>query len=303
MSILDTPHLFRDWTLQSASSVKTIPQRSKILMLHPQHFKVSYAINPHMLDSQGNLQEVDTLKATEQWKKLVKVFENCGLEVEIMDSQEHLPDMVFAANQSFVFWNQKKERAEALLSNMQFDERKKEVPYFEEYFKAHDYEIHKLPKELSFEGSGDALIDTERGIIFCGYGFRTHKSMPSRICEVTNYPCVPLELSNPHYYHLDTCLALLNQKEVVIVDDAFSDESLDMIYAAFENVIHADPLEGKNSLAANLFCPNGKDVVIDQRNKKLIQQLSDKDYTVHAVDTGEFLKAGASVFCLKQFLW
>lgn len=303
MGILDTPHLFRDWTLQSAPSVKRIPQRSKTLMLHPRHYKVSYAINPHMVDSQGKLHEVDSSKAVQQWKNLVKVFEKCGLDVEIMDSQAHLPDMVFAANQSFVFWNESLQRPEVLLSNMHFEERKKEVPYFEEFFRTQDYTVHKVPRELSFEGTGDAIFDSERGLIFCGYGFRSHKSMPSRLVELTNYPCVPLELCNSHYYHLDTCFAPLNKHEVVIVDEAFTDESLDMIYAAFENVIHVDHIEGKSSLAANLFCPNGKDVIIDQRNTKLIKQLADRNYKMHAVDTGEFLKAGASVFCLKLFLW
>ncbi len=303
MGILDSPPLINDWTLKHPPGVNKIPQRNKVLMLHPQHYKIAYAINPHMVSSGGKLKEIDPKKATHQWQKLVKTFENCSLDVEIMDSQATFPDMVFAANQSFVFWNQSTHSPEAILSNMYHDERKGEVAYFEEYFKGHEYKTHTLPKELSFEGTGDAIIDCEREIIFSGFGFRSHNSMPSRLCEITGYGTVPLELRNPDYYHLDTCFAPLNSKDVVIVDDAFTDESLDLIYAAFENVIHADRKEAKHSLAANLFCPNGKDVIIDERNITLAHLLTERKYQVHSVDTSEFLKAGGSVFCLKLFLW
>ncbi|MEZ4814170.1 MAG: arginine deiminase-related protein [Bdellovibrionota bacterium] len=303
MAILDTPDLLRQWTIANPLSVKTIPQRNKILMLHPQHYKISYAINPHMRLPDGKLKQVDSSKATEQWKKLVKSLENCGLEVEIMDSQAKFPDMVFAANQSFVYWNLNTNRPEVLLSNMKHSERQGEIPYFEEYFNAHDYKIHKIPQELSFEGTGDASIDIERKVIFAGYGMRSHPSTPSRLCELTGYPVVPLELKNTDYYHLDTCFAPLGPRDVVIADDAFSDEGLDLIYAAFENVIHADHIEAKESLAANLFCPNGKDVIIEEQNTRLIQRLSGLGYNVHPVDTSEFIKSGGSVFCLKLFLW
>jgi len=303
MAILDSPPLITDWTLKHPPGVNKIPQRNKVLMLHPQHFKIAYAINPHMVSSGGKLKEIDNKKATLQWQKLVKAFENCGLDVEIMDSQPAFPDMVFAANQSFVFWNRSTNAPESILSNMYHDERKGEVAYFSEYFKAHEYKTHKLPKELNFEGTGDAIIDCEREIIFSGFGFRSHNSMPARLCEVTGYATVPLELRSPDFYHLDTCFAPLGSKDVVIVDDAFTDESLDLIYAAFENVIHADRKEAKNSLAANLFCPNGKDVVLDERNIQLARLLTERGYKVHGVDTSEFLKAGGSVFCLKLFLW
>ncbi len=306
MGLLDTPKSIQKWSENcklSAVGGKKIPQRKRILMVHPQHFQIAYAINPHMKTVDGNLKQINSKKALEQWKNIVQTFEECGLDVEILDAHAQYPDMVFAANQCFPFWNLSSNAAEVMISNMTYKERKGEVPFFENYFKTQEYKTYSLPTELNFEGTGDALLENERKVIFCGYGFRTHQSIPSRICEVSGYDVVPLELKNADYYHLDTALALLNGRDVVAVKEAFSDEGWELITAAFQNVIEADPLEAKHHLSANLFCPNSKDVVIDEGNTKLIQKLEELNYRVHPVDTSEFLKAGGSVFCLKLFYW
>lgn len=306
MGILDTPEAVQNWSDerdQAQSRAQNIPQRKRVLMVHPHHFQISYAINPHMKTSDGKLRQVDFKKAQEQWKNLVQTFEECGLEVQIMDAHPQFPDMVFTANQSFPFWNSQKGASEILMSNMTHQERKGEVTYFNEFFKAHDYVTKNLPKEIAFEGTGDALLDSDRKIIFCGYGFRTHSSMPSRLTELTNFSVIPLELKNEDFYHLDTCLAPLNSRDAVVVREAFTPAGLKLIESAFQNVIYADTHEAKNYLAANLFCPNGKDIVVDESNTKLIPELKKFGYRIHSVDTSEFLKAGGSIFCLKLFYW
>ena len=41
-----------------------------ILMVSPKGFRVDYAINPYMLDSQGHLQRIDEEKAHVQWRRV-----------------------------------------------------------------------------------------------------------------------------------------------------------------------------------------------------------------------------------------
>ena len=69
-------------------------------MVDPEYFDVVYVINPHMKDQVG---KVDHKKARVQWKALRTVYEKLGFPVEVLPGVPGLPDMVFAANQSFPF--------------------------------------------------------------------------------------------------------------------------------------------------------------------------------------------------------
>ena len=45
-----------------------------ILMVHPEHFRVEYLINPYMTDDNGNLNQIDPEKAISQWDALLSVL-------------------------------------------------------------------------------------------------------------------------------------------------------------------------------------------------------------------------------------
>ena len=303
MPVIDQPKDFEALLKQIKQNPASTPPRKRVLVVHPRFFKVSYAINPYMKDAQGALKQIDSSKALDQWKDLIKAFETSGLEVEVLDGQAQYPDMVFAANQSFPFWNTHNQSCEVILSNMSNQERKGEVPYFEECFRSQNIKTHKLPPELSFEGTGDALLDPVRPLIWCGYGYRTQPQTLSRISEISQMELIPLELKSPYFYHLDTCFAPLTEHTAVIVKEAFTDEGLALLQAAFDQLIECDPHEARNSLGANLFCPNGRDVFIDQDNNQLIEDLQVIGFKIHTLNTSEFLKSGGSVFCLKLHLW
>jgi hypothetical protein len=77
--------------------VRTARSR-RYLMCRPEHFEVSYAINPWMDPLQG----VDRDLAVAQWETLRRTYLDLGHEVELIDSLPGLPDMVFAANGGLV---------------------------------------------------------------------------------------------------------------------------------------------------------------------------------------------------------
>src|SRR5215467_8602155 len=64
------------------------------LMCAPEHFTVSYAINPWMTSGEP----VDTGLALRQWQSLRDTYQALGHQVELIDPLPGLPDMVFAAN-------------------------------------------------------------------------------------------------------------------------------------------------------------------------------------------------------------
>src|SRR3954468_7822494 len=65
----------------------------RYLMCRPEHFEVSYAINPWMDVTRA----VDRDLAVRQWETLRETYLGLGHEVQIIDPEPGLPDMVFAA--------------------------------------------------------------------------------------------------------------------------------------------------------------------------------------------------------------
>ncbi len=68
-------------------------------MCPPKFFTVEYTINPWM----GGV--VDRIKAQEQWEKLMTTIQKCGVEVNVMEPADGLPDMVFCCNAGIVNGN------------------------------------------------------------------------------------------------------------------------------------------------------------------------------------------------------
>ena len=83
---------------------------------------------------------------------------------------------------------------------------------------------------------------------------------------------------------------------------AFSAESRARLRESFPRLLEVDGEEAVGALACNAAAFFGTHVVIDRRARKTAERLDALGYEVKTVDTGEFLKSGGSVFCLKQTL-
>ena len=269
---------------------------TKILMCKPEYFDVNYVGNEFMKNNEGN---VNHSKAMEQWEELKKVYEDLGFKVDLIKPVKGLVDMVFTANQSlpFIDGNGKKK---VILSKMKNIQRKKEVQYFEEYYKNCNYEIINLPDEVEyFESEGDCVIDYERNILFGGYGYRTDEKVYDIIAEYMDYKIVKLKLINPVLYHLDTCLSILNSETVVVAESAFDTESLNILKGYFTNIIKADEEENLKYFICNCHSPDGKNVIVQRGSTKFKDDFIKNGFNLIEVETTEFMKSGGSVFCMK----
>lgn len=264
----------------------------KILRVSPDYFAVLYAINPHM-----KVGSVDAAQAREQWEALGRVYEKIGAEVLVLPGEPNYPDMIFCANQSLPF-----ERADGtkavLLSNMANPERAGEVVFFEKWFLAQAYEVVKLDPDLIFEGMGDFIYSSDRSFLFAGFGTRTKKETHRRVEEIIGKPVHSLELAHPDFYHLDTCLAILDAETAVFYRPAFTEEGVQEILRLLPHSIEVTEQEAYR-FACNLHCLNQKFLVIPEGCPRLEGLLTERGFEVHRVDTSEYLKSGGSVFCMK----
>ena len=283
------------------SDLPTMPAPDKVMVVTPAYFDVEYVINPHM---EGHIGGVDKMQAQNEWNHLKDGYKELGFDVKVVEGQKGLPDMVFCANQSLPFIDEDGTK-KVIMSIMHADQRKKEVPYIEDFYKKEGYEIHHLnPENVSdFEGMGDALWHFKRKLIWGGYGFRSSINAYEQISELYDVPVIALELVDESFYHLDTCLSILNEKSALIYSDAFTENGLEMIHQLFDTVIDTSSYEAKKQFAVNAVCPDGKNVMIQQGCTDANQNLRDNGFSVHEYSTFEYIKSGGSVFCMKMMLW
>jgi N-dimethylarginine dimethylaminohydrolase len=255
-----------------------------VLMCRPDHFGIEYEINPWMHVAV----KVDHELAAAQWDALYRTYLDLGVEVELATPVAGLPDMVFTANAA-VLWDDR-----AVLSNFHHPERQGEEAHWRQELERLSFDVHELPRALSFEGAGDALFVGDR--LFLGYGFRTDRDSHRPVARILDVDFVSLELVDPRFYHLDTCFCPLDASNVLAAPDAFSAESLRVIRDLVPNLIEV-PIEVAAGFACNAM-PLGRNVLSSLTISQLEAPLKAAGYTPIPHAMGEFLKAGGGVRCL-----
>ena len=70
----------------------------------------------------------------------------------------------------------------------------------------------------------------------------------------------------------------------------------------FENLIEVPLEEAKEGFVTNGHSPNGTHFIVHKGNDVTVSKLKEIGIEVMEIDTGEFLKSGGSVFCMKMML-
>jgi N-dimethylarginine dimethylaminohydrolase len=283
------------------SAISAAPAReplSRVLMARPDNFTVEAAINPWMKTKSGRLNKVDNRRALTQWDAIRASYESIGITVEVIEAGEKLPDFCFCANQSFPF-HDNHGRPTVILSRMKNASRAPEVPYYERWYSQRGWRVHELPQGVaSFEGMGDAIWHPFKRIIFGGIGPRTAEEAWPEVSRLSGLQVIPLRLSDPRFYHLDTCLACLDASTALWIPAAFDEASRERLKAAFTTLLEVPAGDAAN-FACNAHCPDGRHVMIQKGSRATATALGMRKFEVIELDTGEFLKSGGSVFCLK----
>ncbi len=274
-----------------------------VLLCPPNYFDVVDQKNPYMSRESA----VDRVKARSQWDALCSVLQQSGCDVETIDPVEGLEDMVFAANQIFV--GEKSGYGKFVVpSRMVYASRQREVPFFADWFRAHDYQVIELDYEGDhaddyLEGHGDLLWHPDGSRIYAGYGFRSTSGGVEKFSAAMSkmgIPVVPLQLVDPYCYHLDTCLCPLNNDAALIFPGAYSAEALASLHKIWERV-HLLTADEAHRFMGNGIVVNGS-YITPYVTPPLEGILHQEGLKPVIVDTSEFEKAGGSCFCMKTFL-
>jgi len=259
----------------------------KIFMCPPDFYhNIDYEINPWM--KKGT--ECRNKDATARWNDLKSIIQRLGAEVMTMPPQPGLPDIVFTANAALVY------RKKAVISRFRHAERQPEEKFYEEWLRQNGFETMFLPDNMDFEGAGDALFSGET--LYSGYVPRSDISSHSYIAELFNIRVISLELTNPRFYHLDTCFCPLTGGYLMYYPDAFDEYGNRVIEANFSE----DKRIAVSDEEAGLFSCNAvsisNGVIMNRTTDRLKRALADKGFVPYEVDLSEFMKAGGSAKCL-----
>jgi N-dimethylarginine dimethylaminohydrolase len=282
------------------TSLRKMPLPSSVLMCPPTYFNVIDVKNAFM---EGQLGKVDHKKSIIQWKELKSTYENKSIGVEVLAPLEGCEDMVFCANPVFPGIDAMGRR-KCVLSSMNYPSRQKEVAAAAFWFEANGYELVDFGQQShAFEGGGDAIWHPGRGLIWGGYGQRTKPNVYPLLAEIFDVPVITLKLYDSRFYHLDTCFCPIDEETVLLYPPAFTEEGLSLVRKFFPRTVEADENEAVGKLACNATPLLGKYIFIQRGAVNVNQHLRGLGYEVIEVETGEFLKSGGSVFCMKSALF
>jgi N-dimethylarginine dimethylaminohydrolase len=261
------------------------PTPRRYLMCEPTHYTVSYEINPWM----DATRYTDADLAVQQWRTLRDTYLALGHTVDTIEPIPGLPDMVYAANGATV--------VDGLVYSAKFTypERQPEGPAYQKWFADHGFVTHTA--EQINEGEGDILSVGD--VLLAGTGFRTDRAAHAELAALTGREVVSMELVDPHYYHLDTALAVIVSDPaaplVAYYPPAFSADSRAELERRFPDALIATEADaaclGLNAVSDNL------NVIVAPGAVDLAAQLTAHGFRPHPVDTSELLKGGGGAKC------
>ncbi|QTE28972.1 dimethylargininase [Pengzhenrongella sicca] len=257
----------------------------RYLMCEPEHYTVSYEINPWM----DVTRHTDRDLAVAQWRVLRETYLALGHTVETIDPIPGLPDMVYAANGATV--------VDGVVYSAKFTyaERRAEGPAYQKWFADRGFLTHTAA--ATNEGEGDLLAVGD--LILAGTGFRTDRAAHAEAQELFGRPVISLDLVDPRFYHLDTALAVLSSDPaaplVAYYPPAFSAGSRGVLERLFPDAIIATEADAV-ALGLNAVS-DGLNVVVAPAAVDLAAALRERGFQPLPVDTSELLKGGGGAKC------
>jgi N-dimethylarginine dimethylaminohydrolase len=255
-----------------------------ILMCPPDYYGIEYEINPWMSRSRGSSPQ----RAHSQWQRLYQTLCGLGVKVDLLAPQPGLPDLVFTANAGLIY------QQRFFSSRFRHEVRARETPHDDAWFAVHGFTVEHLPKDVYFEGAGDALFCG--ATLFAGYRIRSDVRGHHYLAAQLGKQVLPVELVNPYFYHLDTCFCPLAPGEALWYPDAFDAYGRKVIETHIPRLLSVRDEEARR-FGCNAVVV-GRTVITNSGCEGLAAGLRGLGYEPVALELDEFLKAGGSAKCL-----
>jgi len=259
-------------TVVQQESLDSTPHytRPTFLMCPPEWYGVDYVLNPWMA---GNVNRSSRDLAFAQWKSLYNVLHSLA-DVRLLHPEPGCPDMTFLGHGALIH------HGVAALSSFSPRQRR------------------ETPRETAYEGQGDSAFDDEGNMLWAAHGVRTCRAAHAHVADAWHVPVRSLHLTDPRFYHLDTCFAPLHGGFLLYYPGAFDAASraeIEKVYPAERRIAVSEADATRMACCALNI---GRTVFTGEVSPELAKTLFDLNFDVVQLELSEFIKGGGGAGAL-----
>lgn len=268
----------------SPGTLPTTPRfdRPTFLMCPPEWYGVAYVHNPWMA---GNVHRSSRDLAFAQWKSLYNLLRGMA-DVRLLHPEIGCPDMVFLGHGALLG------SGIAAMSSFAHEERRAETAHLRAWLSGQGFLLWDTPREVGFEGEGDAAFSHQGSMLWAAHGVRTCRSSHAHVADAWGVPVRSLHLVDPRFYHLDTCFAPLAGGFLLYYPEAFDADSRALIEEDFPAEKRICVSEADATRMACCALNLGRMVFTGQISASLAGELFDREFDVVQLELSEFIKGG-----------
>jgi phenylacetate-CoA ligase len=251
-------------------------------------YQVAWAINPHMA-----IGSVDFVTAVAQHAGYVRALEEAGAEILMLPFVHGAYDSVFAKDSALLVERRGVKRA--LLARLRYPERQREQSARADFYERHGFEVVCESNGPSWEGGDTVMLP--HGMLL-GHGPRSGLDAARWLERHTELPVTPLELCDPHLYHLDMAVTTLPDGTAIVCEEALTPESMRALERT-PGIRQVVTVRRPDALAFGLnLVPVGTTVLAGARVAAVEKLVSARGYRYVVAPLDQFHLAGGSAACL-----
>jgi N-dimethylarginine dimethylaminohydrolase len=276
------------------------------LLNAPFSFSSDRANNATMRELGPRGRRLDRPRLWEQWHLLYHHLSTRAL-VYLLPSRAGLQDQPFVANVGLIPAHTRK--PVAVVSKFRAAGRSGESKVGQAFFQALGFKTELCP--AYFEGEAD-LKYLRRNIYFGGYGLRSSLRAHAWLEKRHDFRIIPVPLFDPHLYHLDCILHVLDPQRVLLATSACPPETVRAIGRtaeildvplplAYRGATNVARLQGQILGDSPLAQLKRSDTLysVERAKRKFLEKLAGQ-FALEPVffNLSEFYKSGAMLSCL-----
>lgn len=159
-----------------------------------------------------------------QWNNLYYNLLSYGINIKLIEPSKNLTKMIYCSDAVLLHNNK------AILTNFKENNRKNETNYYKKYFANNNIKTHIMNNK--FYGSSNAIFDLNNNLFIGDNKDSLYEIQDILNDNKKNY--INLEFNTNEFNLLNMCLTPLDNKRIMLYEDAFTKESLKIIYSIYD---------------------------------------------------------------------
>jgi phenylacetate-coenzyme A ligase PaaK-like adenylate-forming protein/N-dimethylarginine dimethylaminohydrolase len=251
-------------------------------------YQVAWAINPHM-----SIGSVDFVVAVAQHAAYVHALEQAGAAILMLPFVHGAYDSVFAKDSALLVERRGVKRA--LLARLRYPERQREASVRAEFYERNGFEVVCESSGPSWEGGDTVMLP--HGMLL-GHGPRSGKGAARWLEKHAELPVTPVELCDPHLYHLDMAVTTLPDGTAIVCEEALTPDAMRVLERT-PGIRQIATVRRDDALAFGLnLVAIGSTVLAGARVPAIETIVTSRGYRYVVSPLDQFHLAGGSAACL-----